>query len=122
MRVKSLGAVVFGLNTMHVDEAMAPSNIVAQMRLSGAGTHIVYQSEILTPYITLNSLSSSWITKDQKDALELMWQDLDTTYTLTYEDDSTDQVRMAREKQLEFTRLTETNKDYYKVMIPLAKV
>lgn len=122
MRVKQLGAVVFENNTIFVDESFNPKNVLSEMRMSGAGTHIVYESAINTPYVTLNSMEYSWVTKEQKTALELMWEALGVNYVIIYEDDSTADVRMAREKDLVFTPLSEGSCDFYKVLIPLAKV
>ncbi len=121
MRVKQLGSVVFENNTIFVDESFTPDNSISEVGLSTLGTHIVYEAPIHTPYITLNSMEYSWVTAAQKTALESMWGTLDTTSTLTYENDSTVEVRMAREKKLIFTPLHEGECGFYKVIIPLAK-
>lgn len=122
MRVKQLGTVIFEKNNIFVNESDKPDNVMAETRMSVAGTHIVYEAQIFTPYITLNSKQYSWITAEQKLILENMWYNLGTTYTLTYENDSTDTVRMAREKKLIFTPRHEGSCDFYTVTIPLAKV
>lgn len=120
--VKQLGTVTFDLNYMFIEEDSEPENVLSEVAMSVAGTHIVYEAEILTPYITLSSQNDSWITDLQKDTLEAMWANLGATYTLTYDDDTTDTVRFAREKKLIFSPLTEGYCEYFRVSIPLAKV
>ena len=119
-RVKSVGVLTFS-HTLWGDEYEKPSHIVGEMRRSAAGTHIVYEAEILTPYRTLNSKRHGWLTSEDVAAIKVMYDQLDTTFTLTYDDDSTEIVRFAHEKQPVFTPITEAAK-YYTVVIPLAKV
>lgn len=120
---KQLGAVIFGENYMHIDEEFAQGDILSEMIMSAGGTHIVFENEIGTPYITLDSQGDSWITEANKNALQAMWSDLNTaSYTLTYDNSTTVTVRMAREKELSFTPLYEGGCDYYRAIIPLAKV
>jgi len=120
-RAKQLGSVVFEYNTLFIQEEFVNDSILADTQMSAAGTHIVYGSTIVTPYITLDSKEYGWIDETQKDVLVAMWEDFSTTQTLTYDDNTTDTVRMAVEKQLEFTPLFEGSCKYTAV-IPLAKI
>lgn len=120
-RVKQLGAIVFELNPMWINEELTDESILAESILSAGGVHVVFEAEIKTPFITLES-GDGWITEAERVALVAMWKTLGSTYTLTYEDDTTEQVRLAREKKLVFTPISEGNCEYYTCTIPLAKI
>jgi len=120
-RAKQLGTVIFGFNTLFIQEEMDPSSIMGETVMSAKGTHIVYEAEIFTPYITLDSKQYGWITEAQRAALITMWEQIGATFTLIYDDASTDTVRMAKEDKMSFTPLSEGSKKYT-VIIPLAKV
>ena len=121
LRAKQLGAVVFDLNTLFINEEMSDGSVMGEAVLSAAGSHIVYEAAVSTPYITLNSKEYGWITEAQREALMIMWNTLETTYTLTHDDLSTVSVRMAKEKNIVFTPLYEGAENFTAV-IPLAKV
>lgn len=120
-RAKQLDTIVFNLNTLFIQEEMMNDSVMGQMKMSGAGTHIVYEAEIFTPYITLDSEQHGWLTEAQVEALTALWMQLDTTFTLTYDDDTTDTVRFAKEKKMQFTPLYEGSCNYTAI-IPLAKM
>ena len=119
-RAKQIGSVVFGMNTLFIQEEMSDDSIASEVYMSAAGTHIVYESEILTPYITLDSKQYGWITETQMAELVSMRRQIGTSFTLTYDDNSTELVRFAKEKKMTFTPLFEGSKKYTAV-IPLAK-
>lgn len=123
MRVKQLGSVIFTYNSLFVEEDEKPNTVLSEVRMSGAGTHIVWEAPINTPYLTLNSKENSWVTKDQKNALMAMWDSLGATYSVIYDDDNTDTVRFAREKiaRFQFVPLYEGS-TLYRATIPLAKI
>ena len=121
LRAKSLGAVTFDTNTLFIQEQYNSNSVMGEMIMSADGTHISYEASISTPYITLDSKQHGIITELQREALITMWNTLDTTYTLTYDDDTTDEVRMAREKKIIFTPLFEGSCEF-RAIIPLAKV
>lgn len=120
LRATSLGAVTFSINTLFIREQHETSEVMGEMQMSVAGSHIVYEASIATPYITLDSKQHGVIDETQRAALMTMWNTLDTTYTLTYDDASTETVRMAREKKIVFTPLFEGSCQFTCV-IPLAK-
>ena len=120
-RAKQLGSVVFSLNTLFIQEEFTDGSVMGESLMSAGGTHIVYEAAINTPYITLDSKKHGWITEAQRVELVAMWNQLDTNFTLTYNDSTTDTVRMAREKKIVFIPLYEGSKKYTAV-IPLAKV
>ncbi|WP_297525118.1 hypothetical protein [Sulfurovum sp.] len=119
-RAKQLGSVVFDMNSLFIREEMSPSNIMADTVMSAAGSHIVYEADILTPYITLDSKQYGWIREQQAEELKSMWGQIGLVFVLTYDDDSTETVRMAHEKQLALTPIYEGS-DKYTAVIPLAK-
>ena len=121
LRAKQLDTVVFGLNTLFIQEEMDDDSVLSEMNMSVAGTHIVYEAEIFTPYITLDSKQYGFLTEDQMVTLIGLRKQLDTTFTLTYDDDSTETVRFAKEKRMTFTPLFEGSCEYVAI-IPLAKV
>ena len=121
LRANQLGGVIFIYNSLFIDEEMSDGSVLGEAVMSAAGSHIVYEAAVSTPYITLNSKEFGWITETQRLALVAMWNTLDTTYTLTYNDATTDTVRMAKEKKMVFTPLYEGSKKYTAI-IPLAKV
>jgi len=120
LRAKQLGSVEFSLNSLFIQEEMSDASVMGEAVMSAAGTHIVYEAAIHTPYITLDSMKYGWITETQRLALVAMRKQLGTTFTLTYNDDSTETVRMAREKEMVFTPLYEGSQKYTAI-IPLAK-
>ena len=120
LRAKSLDSVTFTENTLFIQEEFQNAKVMGKMRMSAAGTHIVYQATINTPYITLDSKEYGWVDDTQKEALEAMWETLGATYTLTYDDDTTETVRMATEKNIVFEPLFE-GACKYRAVIPLAK-
>lgn len=122
LRAKQLGTVIFNNpNTLFIQEQFNNGGVLGKMAMSASGTHIVNESAIYTPYITLDSKDYGIVTEAQRDTLMTMWETLDTTYTLTYDDDTTETVRMAREKKIVFTPLWEGACEF-KAIIPLAKV
>ena len=122
LRAKKLGTVIFNNpNTLFIQEQYTTSEVMGDMKMSAAGTHIVYESAINTPYITLDSKEFGLITEAQRDALMTMWNTLGAIYTLTYDDATTETVRMAKEKKIVFTPLWEGACEF-RAVIPLAKV
>lgn len=119
-KVKSLGTTTF-LYNLWVEEFESPGNIAGEMVMSSTGSHITYTSEILTPYITLVSKEQGWLSAANIAALKTQYASLGTTYTLTYDNNTTDTVRFAHEKGMTFTPLYEGS-IYYRVTINLAKV
>lgn len=120
-RAKQLHTVLFELNTLFIQEELSDDSVMGEMTMSGAGTHIVYEANILTPYITLDSHQYGWVTEAQRIVLIGLSKQLGVTFTLTYDDDTTDTVRFAKEKKMEFTPLYEGSCDYTAI-IPLAKI
>lgn len=120
LRAKQLGAVTFDINTLFIQEQYTSNNVEGSMKMSAAGTHIAYEAAINTPYITLDSKEHGLIDEDARSALMVMWNTLNTTYTLTYDDDTTTTVRMAKEKKIVFTPRWEGD-CYFKCIIPLAE-
>ena len=120
IRAKSLGGVTFDY-PLHIFELDNPENILTEQMISATGEHIVWNKEILTPYITLNSKEEGWVHQLNKDSLFCMYSLLETTFTLTYTDDTTETVRIAHEKDFNFDPLYEGS-EWYSVTLSLAKV
>ncbi len=118
-RVKGIGALTF-MHTLWVDEFENPSQIMGETVISAAGTHIVYEAEIKTPYITLISKRNGWLNESDIAYIKAMYSLLDTEHILTYDDNTTETVRFAHEKKPKFTPVSESSK-YYTAVIPLAK-
>jgi hypothetical protein len=119
-RVKKLGAVEFKWGSLFVQEEMETNDVMGEMVMSAAGTHIVYGAIIHTPYITLDSFEHGWIDDADREAITAMWRDFETPQIITYTDDTTEEVRMAIEKQLSFKPLFE-GACVFTAIIPLAK-
>jgi hypothetical protein len=119
-RVKQLDTIIFIHNSMFIDEEETPATVTATSALSVAGSHIVNENTIKTPYITLNSKSYSWVDETQRLALIALWGN-SISFNITYTDNSTELVRFAREKSLNFTPIYE-GADKYRAVIPLAKI
>lgn len=120
LRATSLGAVTFDTNTLFIQEQYNSNSVDGLMKMSTEGTHIVYESAINTPYITLDSREHGLLTEANRAAIMTMWEALDTTYTLTYDNAATETVRFAHEKKIVFTELYE-GACLFKCIIPLAK-
>lgn len=122
-RVKQFGSVTFGRNTLFVREFEEGAGVIAEARKSAAGTDIVFVAADNTPARTLDGKRYGVIDETQRETLMSMFASLGTTYTLTYDDDSTETVRFAHERasQFKLTPLYEGSKKFT-VVIPLAKV
>lgn len=119
-RAKQLDTIVFSYNTLHIVEEAEGAEVIAESKMSAGGSHIVFEALVVTPYITLTSGEHSWVTEDDITALKALWVQIGATFTLTYDDDSTETVRMAKEKKMEFTPIFEGS-NLYIATIPLAK-
>ena len=121
LRAKQLGAVVFEQNSLFIEEEEQDDSVMGETFMSAAGAHIAFVAPVHTPYITLDSKQYGWVTEAQRAELISMRTQLEATFTLTYSDDSTVEVRFAHEKKMKFTPLYEGSKKYT-VSIPLAEV
>jgi hypothetical protein len=119
-KAKQLGSVVF-LHPLWVQEFEQPGGIMSEVFVSSAGTDIVYEAEHHTPARTLTSKQYGWLSAQNVEDIKALWAAVGTgTMTITYDDDTTETVRLAREKQLSFSPLWE-GKQTYTATIPLAK-
>ncbi len=105
-RAVSLGGVVFDYK-LYVLQLDAPEDILSEVAITEAGVHAVWQNKVLTPYITLSSKQHGWLSQSVKDSIIALYEQLDTTFTLEYDDGSTDEVRFAHENGISFTPLNE---------------
>ena len=119
-RAISIGGTTFKYK-LYVAELDAPNNIQSEVNISESGVHIIWQSEIQTPYITLLSKEHGWIEQDIKDAILAMYAQYESIFTVTYDDATTDEVRFAHERGISFTPHTE-GCDIYTAQINLAVV
>jgi len=119
-RAVSIGAVTFE-HKLHVIELNKPNDVNAEVAITEAQMHVIWQAEMLTPYITLTSMQYGWLTQANKDTLRDQYSMLDTTFTLSYDDGTSDQVRFAQELGMSFTPLSE-GCNIYTGEINLAKV
>ena len=119
-KVKQIGDIVL-YKPLFVKEFYEPNELMGEMVMSAEGTHIVYSADIQTPYITLETRSDSgWLDDDNVTALKAIWSDI-TPITIIYDDDKTDTVRTAHEKQPVYAE-TSLGACYYNVILPLARV
>lgn len=119
-RAVSLGNTTFN-RKLYVSELDEPNNIQSEVNITEAGIHVVWQNEILTPYITLVSREHGWLDQATKDSILADYGVLGTSFVLTYDDGSTDDVRFAHEKGISFTAVIE-GCEPYTTQINLAKV
>lgn len=119
-QAKQIDTIIFTY-PLWVEEFETPNSVQGEVKMSASGNHIAYQAEIRTPYITLASMQSGWISEDDVIAITALYNTLDKAYLLTYDDDSTELVRFAHEKGITFTPLVEGSCEFY-VTINLAKV
>ncbi len=104
-----------------VTQEEVPDNVLGEMRMSAAGTHVAFATEILTPYITLRSKESGWLSETHVEQLKDMRKNIGASFTVYFDDSTTETVRFAHEKQMVITPLFEGACNYT-VEIPLAKV
>ncbi len=119
-RAVSIGGVTFDFK-LHYLELDEPNDIQSEASISESGVHIVWQNKIQTPYITLSSKDYGWVYQSTKDAILALYEALDTTYTLSFDDGSSETVRFAHERGINFTPHFE-GCDTYTAQINLAKV
>jgi hypothetical protein len=119
-RAVSIGSTVFDYK-LYIIENDEPNNINTEVSTTEAQMHVIWQAEMLTPYITLTSKEHGWIKQATKDALISQYSLLETTFILSYDDGTTDNVRFAQEKGISFVPLSE-GCDIYTTQINLAKV
>lgn len=115
-----LDSIVFD-HSLFIEEEDAPNNIQSEVNLTESGVHVVWQSEIKTPYITLISKNHGWLKQSTKDAIMALYNQYESTFVVTYDDLSTDTVRFAHERGLSFTPIFEGS-EHYTTQINLAKV
>jgi len=111
-RATQIGSVEFD-HSLLVAELDNPNNILCEVNISEAGNHIVWQTEVEERYITLVSGEGGWIYHDTKLALIALYNQLETVFTLTYSDESTDTVRFAHEKPPKFVEIYEGAEIYF---------
>ena len=120
-RAVSLGGVVFDYKLFYL-EIDEPNHIQTESELSESGVHLVWEAEIFSPYMTLSSKDNGWITQPIKEALILLYSQLQGIHTLVFDDSSSIRVRFAREKgSISFSPLSEGS-EIYLTEIPLAVV
>ena len=107
LRGKQIGAVTFDTNTLFIQEQLSPNGMIGKDYKSAAGTDISYSATDHNPTITLDSQQNGLLTEAQCDTIATMYQAIDTTYTLTYDDDTTDTVRFRHDKRPTFVALFE---------------
>ncbi len=120
-RAKSLDTVTFSMNTLFIQEEFTDNSLLAEAKLSAAGTRISYVAVINTPNITLDSKEYGWIKEEEKNLIDIMFLDIDSTFILTYNDDTTDEVMFRHEVPPSFTA-THEGSQTYTAIIPLVKV
>jgi len=121
LRAVRLGSIVFE-TPLWVAEALSPDTVRSETRMSAAGSHIVYEAMITTPYRTLKSMESGWLSSGNVEALLGVWENLDIgSIGMEYDDGSIETVRCAREKRLEIVPIYE-GAQWYRATIPLAKI
>ena len=119
--IKQIGTVVLD-SPLHINEFNTTNDIMGEVVMSANGTHISYSAQIYTPYRTAESRGEGgWLSEQNKTDLEALWVNLGTTFDIVYEDDSTETVRMAHEKQIDFTEIA-VGACIYTAFIPMAKV
>lgn len=123
LRAKSLGSLTFNNpNTLFIQEQYSNENVQGLKRISASGTAILYKATLHTPTITLDSKQWSLLTEEQCDTLNAMWDDIGTEiHTLTYSDNSTEDVTFDYSRDLVFTELWEGACEF-RALIPLIKV
>ncbi len=119
-RAIQLGTVVFKPNSLFILEEFIPSNRPAKNYESAANTDIYFVATDVTPEITLLSKEYGVLTDQQRRTLLDMYEDTTQTYTLTYNDATTDIVRFRWSEPLVFTETYEGS-CHYRVTLPLAK-
>jgi len=97
---------------LFVLEEESPTDIQSSMTVSASGTHIVYVKQIVTPYITLETRESGWLSEAQVIGLIELSRDLAAEYEIEYTDNTTQKVRIANEKRMTFSPLFEGSCDY----------
>lgn len=96
--IKQIGSIVLD-SPLYIVEYDQPNDMMGEVVMSGAGTHIAYSAPIYTPYRTAESRGQSgWLSEQNIADLKTLWNGT-TTFNITYSDDSTETVRMAHEKQ-----------------------
>ncbi len=117
MKAKSLGGVVFE----YPQEVFRECSVKAEKKRSAAGTNIVFEAMIYTPDITLSSAQDDWLSLENVNGLSLLCEQIDTTFILIYEDDTTEEVMFDHSKTPSFTEI-KTGICFYYGNIPLMKV
>ena len=119
-RCTQLGNVVFD-DPLWIDEEEKPNSKITETKVSASGVHIAYVQELKTPYITLVSKESGWITEAQAEEIKSMHDQIGTFFQIYYDNSTSEEVRFAHEKQLSITPLFEGACEYT-VNLPLAKI
>jgi len=111
LRIKKIGEVTLKYPLLVV-ELNEPNDVLTEFMMSVNGVHIVWNTQILTPYRTLISGENGWIGRAERDTLIAMYKELEATLLIEYTDGSTEKVRFAHEKKIKFTPLYEGAEEY----------
>lgn len=117
MKAKQLGAVTFE----YPQEVLRECSVKGEKVRSASGTNIIFESILYTPDITLSSAEDDWLSLQNVEDLSVMCEQIDTTFTLTYEDDTTEEVMFDHSKSVSFSEI-QTGVCFYYGNIPLVKV
>jgi len=119
-KVKQVESIVLQY-PMWLDEFYTPKNMIGENRMSAAGVAVMYEASIKTPTRTLLSRESGWLSEDNITDLKTLWSVVGNTFSIIYDDDSTDVVAFDRSRALSFTEVSEGMCEYTAV-IPMMKV
>jgi hypothetical protein len=107
-RVKQISGggytVDFNMNTMYIEQEFMPNTFMADVVKSAAGTDIVYYAEDHSPEITLDSRQYSIVDDNGREAIIEMYNAPDLTYSITYNDNTTQSVMFRLDKPPDFAK------------------
>ena len=121
-RIVSIGTLTF-THKPTLTESLEPSDFTGETMMSAAGSHITYVQRITTPYRTVDSLQSGWLTEAEKDELLTLYDVIGGTHLVTYDDASSETCRFIQSEntKLKITPLFE-GACMYTAHIPMATV
>ncbi len=117
MKAVQLGNVVFE----YPQEVLRACSVMSEKFKSAAGTSIVYEAKDYNPEMTISSAPDDWLSLENITELQAMCEEMGQSYTLRYEDGSSEEVRFDHTRQMTFSEILLGTCFYYG-SIPLEKI
>ncbi len=99
--------MTFEPNALFIKEEMESDALIATNQKSATGTNILFVTVNNNQNMTLQSMQYSYVTDDQRQAINTMYEDIGNTYTVDSLDSGSDEVAFKYDEAPIFTETFE---------------